>query len=123
MDRATLRSEWTARPPTLRLLVVGYVLGIAFSATRDPSQFSFPAIVFTLVLLAMAWKLWQGARAIWRLLVIVSAAGVVATTTVALDEPAVWAGTAGAAFELMLLLARPTRAWVEERSAELHLER
>lgn len=110
-----MRSEWDARPPTVRLFVVGSVLGVVFSAIRDPSTFGFPAIVFTLVFLSLLWKLWDGERAMWWLFVIVSAAGIVAGATAAFDEPAAWAGVAAGAFALMLLLAGPTRRWVDQR--------
>lgn len=114
MERAGLRSEWEARPPTVRLFVVGSVLGVGFSAIRDPSTFGFPAIVFTLVFLALLWKLWDRERAIWLLFVIASAGGIIAGVTAAFDEPTAWAGAAAGAFALMLLLASPTRRWIEQ---------
>lgn len=115
MERAGFRSEWDARPATVRLFVVGSVLGVVFSAIRDPSTFGFPAVVFTLVFLSLLWKLWEGERAIWWLLVIVSAGGVVAGVTAAFDDRTAWAGVAAGAFALMLLLASPTRRWVDGR--------
>ena len=120
MEREGFRSEWNARPPALRVFVVGVVLGVAFSASRDPSALSFPAILFTFFVVALLWKLWEGERAIWWLFVIASAGGLVAGVTAAFHDPAAWAGAAAGAFALALLLVRPTRAWVWRRAAEMY---
>lgn len=117
MDRAEIRSEWEARPSTVKLFVVGSLAGFVFSVVRDPGSFGFPSILFSAVFLGLLWKLWEGERAMWWLFVVVSAAGIVAGATAGLaGEPAAWAGAAAGAFALMLLLAEPTRTWVDRRS-------
>lgn len=99
----------------MRLFVVGSILGVVFSAIRDPSTFGLPAIVFTLVFLALLWKLWEGERAIWWLFVIATVGSTVAALTAVFDEPIAWAAVAAGAFGSMLLLAGPTRRWVDQR--------
>lgn len=107
-------SRDSRRPATVKLFVAGSVLGAIFSVVRDPGAFSLPSVVFTIVLLGLLWKLWEGERAMWWLFVVVSAAGIVAGATTALSgEPEGWAGVAAGAFALMLLSAESTRSWLE----------
>lgn len=120
MDLGGFRSEWAARPLTIRLFVAGSFLGFVFSAFRDPSAFGFPAILYSAVFLGLLWKLWEGERAMWWLFVILSAAGVAASVTAAVSgEPAAWTGGAAGALALMLLLAGSTRSWLDAQAASM----
>lgn len=116
LNRTSIREEWEARPPALRLFVAGTLAATVFSLVRDPSAFSFPAILFTLVFLGLLKKLWDGERAMWWLFVILSGAGLAAGLAAAFDEPAAWAGVAAGVVALLLLVTDSTRSFVAGES-------
>lgn len=100
----------------MRLFVAGSVLASVTSVIVDPSAFSLPTFVFTLVYLLLLKKLWDGERPIWWLFVIVSATLLGAALTQALEDARAWAGVAAGAVGLMLLVTDSTRSWVARQS-------
>ncbi|HEX2294276.1 MAG TPA: hypothetical protein VHN37_03095 [Actinomycetota bacterium] len=115
METASLRSEWEARPPTLRLYVIISLLGSVASIVFDPDERKLPSIMFSLVGLFLLKKLWDGSRAIWQLFVFVSFGVVVLAISVAFERPSALVGAAACGATAALLLHRSTRAWIDSR--------